>query len=90
MNAPLHLGTLQGKEITCPLHLSVYDVTTGKKLSDPTVLDTSSLPPDLIQKLPANIIQMERKMAEIRRQVETLDLETYETKTEDDKVFVRV
>ena len=35
MNAPLHLGTLQGKVITCPLHFATYDVTTGKKLSEP-------------------------------------------------------
>jgi nitrite reductase/ring-hydroxylating ferredoxin subunit len=86
-NAPLHLGTLQGKVITCALHFSSFDVTTGKKLSDPKEL---SVPPEIIQKMPANFLQMEQKLAEIRQQIETLDLETYETKTENNRLFVRI
>ena len=86
-NAPLHLGTLQGKVITCGLHFSSFDVTTGKKLSGPKEL---SVPPEIIQNMPANFLQMEAKLAEIRRQIETLDLETYETKTENNRLFVRI
>ena len=86
-NAPLHLGTLQGKVITCGLHFSSFDVTTGKKLSDPKEL---SVPPEIFQNMPANFLQMEAKLAEIRRQIETLDLETYETKTENSRLFVRI
>jgi hypothetical protein len=33
---------------------------------------------------------MEEKLAEIRRQIETLDLETYETKVENNRIFVRI
>jgi hypothetical protein len=33
---------------------------------------------------------MEAKLAEIRRQIETLDLETYETKVENNRIFVRI
>jgi hypothetical protein len=33
-----------------------------------------------MQNMPANFLQMAGKMAEITRQIETLDLETYETK----------
>jgi hypothetical protein len=40
--------------------------------------------------MPANFLQMEQKLAEIRRQIETLDLETYETKTENNRIFVRI
>ena len=91
MNAPLHLGALHGKVIRCALHFSSYDVTTGKKLSDPTELGIeSSIPPEILQKLPPNLIQTARRTAEIRRQIETLDLETYETKTENNRVFVRI
>jgi nitrite reductase/ring-hydroxylating ferredoxin subunit len=86
-NAPLHLGTLQGKVITCGLHFSSFDVTTGKKLSDPKEL---SVPPEIIQNMPVNFLQMEQKLAEIRRQIETLDLETYETKVENNRIFVRI
>ena len=32
-NASLAIGTLQGKIVTCPLHFSRFDVTTGKKIS---------------------------------------------------------
>jgi len=71
MNASLHLGTLQSKIIMCALHFATYDVTTGKKLSDPKELN---VPPEIIQTMPANFLQMEAKLAEIRRQIETLDL----------------
>ena len=87
MNAPLHLGTLQGKVITCALHFATYDVTTGKKLSEPKELST---PPEIMQKMPANFLQMAGKMAEIMQQIETMDLETYETKTENNRIFVRI
>jgi nitrite reductase/ring-hydroxylating ferredoxin subunit len=83
MNAPLHLGTLQGTVLMCPLHFSSFDVTTGEKLSDP-------IPPEIIQKMPDSFLQMEEKLAEIRRQIETLDLETYETKTENNRIFVKI
>jgi nitrite reductase/ring-hydroxylating ferredoxin subunit len=63
-NAPLHLGTLHGEVLTCALHFSSFDVTTGKKLSDPRELD---VPTEIIQKMPANFLQMEQKLAEIRR-----------------------
>ncbi len=86
-NAPLHLGTFHGKVITCALHFSSFDVTTGKKLSDPKEL---SISPEIMQKMPANFLQMAGKMAEIMQQIETLDLETYETKTENNRILVRI
>ena len=86
-NAPLHLGVLQGKVVICPLHFSSYDVTTGKKLSDPKEM---SIPPETMHKLPAELLQMFGKMTEIMSHIETLDLETYETKAEAGKVFVKI
>jgi 3-phenylpropionate/trans-cinnamate dioxygenase ferredoxin subunit len=86
-NAPSHLGVLQGKVIICPLHFSSFDVTTGKKLSEPKAM---SIPPEMAQKLPADLLQMFGKMAEIMSHIETLDLETYETKTEVGKVYVKI
>jgi hypothetical protein len=66
-------------------------MTTGKKLTDPTELDIeSNIPPEILQKLPANRVETERRTAEIRRQIETLDLQTYETKTENNRIFVRI
>jgi len=91
MNAPLHLGALHGTLLRCALHFSAYDITTGKKLADPTELDIeSNIPPEILQKLPANLVETERRTAEIRRQIETLDLETYETKVEYNRILVRI
>ncbi len=35
MNALLSMGILQGTIVTCPLHYSRFDVTTGRKISGP-------------------------------------------------------
>jgi len=84
MNAPLHLGTLTGNVIRCPLHFSTFDVTTGKRLSDP-----KDLPPGLFQNIPADLVPFATRMGEILAQIETFDLETYETKTENDRIFLK-
>ena len=34
MNASLAKGTLEGKQLICPMHKSRFDVTTGKKVED--------------------------------------------------------
>ncbi len=36
--ADLSTGFLSGKEITCPLHFSVFDLTTGEAISPPAEL----------------------------------------------------
>ena len=33
--ADLSVGFLSGKEITCPLHFSIFDLTTGEAVSPP-------------------------------------------------------
>src|SRR6185503_9898505 len=47
MNAPLSMGTLNGKIVTCPLHGARFDVTTGKRAGEPMTADTSKLPEPL-------------------------------------------
>ncbi|RMF90309.1 MAG: Rieske (2Fe-2S) protein [Methanobacteriota archaeon] len=82
MSAPLHLGKLVGKQLICPLHFAGYDVTTGKKLTEPRL-------PSLPGPLKRLMKDAERSM-EIMAQIEAHDLETYETKVEDGRVMVRV
>jgi nitrite reductase/ring-hydroxylating ferredoxin subunit len=84
MNAALHLGTLTGKVIRCPLHFSTFDVTTGKKLTDP-----KEMPPELFQNIPADLVPFATRMGELLAQVEAFDLETCETKTENDRIFLK-
>ncbi|MGI6258012.1 MAG: Rieske (2Fe-2S) protein [Anaerovoracaceae bacterium] len=38
MGGILSEGTLEGKEVTCPKHGSVFDVSTGKALQDGKIL----------------------------------------------------
>src|SRR5262245_19501749 len=48
-NAPLSMGHIQGKIVTCPMHGARFDITTGKKVSDPKFpsIETNSLPESL-------------------------------------------
>jgi nitrite reductase/ring-hydroxylating ferredoxin subunit len=83
MNAALHNGVLRGKVLTCPLHYATFDVTTGKKLSEPVF----KFPPEIASKLPKEFMQMLEKEG---RAIETLNLLTAEVKVEKDKIFVKI
>jgi nitrite reductase/ring-hydroxylating ferredoxin subunit len=83
MNGALNKGVLKGKVVTCPLHYATFDVTTGKKLSEPVF----KFPPELASKLPKEFMDMLEKEG---REIETFDLMTVETKVEKDKIFVKI
>ncbi|MEM2143850.1 MAG: Rieske 2Fe-2S domain-containing protein [Candidatus Jordarchaeaceae archaeon] len=83
MNAALHKGVLKGKTLVCPLHYATFDVTTGKKLSEPVF----KFPPELEAKLPKEFIQMFEKEG---KAIETYNLVTTEVKVEKDKIFIKI
>ncbi|MGI0016485.1 MAG: Rieske (2Fe-2S) protein, partial [Nitrososphaera sp.] len=86
MNAPLSMGTLNGKVVTCAMHGARFDVTTGKKVGEPMSLDPSMFPeplPDSLQKIFAHSAQIQSK-------IRTYDQPTYETKIEGNRVKVRI
>jgi nitrite reductase/ring-hydroxylating ferredoxin subunit len=72
-NASLARGTLQGKEVTCPLHGAKFDVTTGKNLSGPQL----SMPPEAAQKLPQEMLAMMKQTADIVSEIQVEPLKTY-------------
>jgi nitrite reductase/ring-hydroxylating ferredoxin subunit len=37
MNAPLHEGKIENGRVICPLHKTEFDLSTGKRLSDPKI-----------------------------------------------------
>ena len=76
MNAPVEMGTLDGKFVTCAMHCAQFDVTTGQALSGPVPADmgTESLPPRLAAFMQHVGMQM--------KQVRTESLRTFETKVE--------
>lgn len=82
MNGALHNGVLKGKVLTCPLHYATFDVTTGKKLSEPVF----KFPPEIASKLPKEFMQMLEKEG---REIETFDLVKTESKVEKDKIFIK-
>jgi len=49
MNAILSMGNLTGNTVTCPFHGAKFDVTTGKKLTEPILT-----PPQEMEPLPTN------------------------------------
>ena len=86
MNAPLSMGTLNGKVVTCPLHGARFDVTTGKKVAEPMATDPSKFP----EPIPESLQKMFARSAEIMSKVKTDDQPTYETKFEGNRVKVRM
>jgi nitrite reductase/ring-hydroxylating ferredoxin subunit len=86
MNAPLSMGTLNGKVITCPLHGARFDVTTGKKVGEPMAPDPSKFP----EPLPESLQKMFARSAEITSKIKTSDQPTYETRVEGNRVKVRM
>jgi nitrite reductase/ring-hydroxylating ferredoxin subunit len=86
MNAPLSMGTLNGKVVTCPMHGARYDVTTGKKVAEPMALDPSKFP----EPIPEGLQKVFAQAAQIQSKIKTYDQQTYETKVEGNKVKVRM
>ncbi|HEX2614964.1 MAG TPA: Rieske 2Fe-2S domain-containing protein [Nitrososphaera sp.] len=86
MNAPLSMGTLNGKVVTCPMHGARFDVTTGKKVGEPMASDPSKFP----EPVPESLQKMFARSAEIMSKVKTYDQQTYETRVEGNRVKVRM
>ncbi len=84
MNARLSMGRLQGNIVTCPLHASQFDITTGKKIKDPVL---TSIPGE--NKLP-ELQKYSERISKIIAPVKTYDIPTYEVKVEGDNILVDV
>ena len=86
MNAPLSIGTLNGKVVTCPLHGARFDVATGKKVGESMAPDPSKFPKPLQESLQ----KMFARSAEITSKIKTSNQPTYETRVEVNRVKVRM
>jgi len=83
MNASLSSGTLQGTIITCPLHFSRFDVTTGKKISGPVEAKMEGM-----DTLPAAMLKYAMRVAEIQAPIKTYDPQKFAVRTDGTGVFV--
>jgi nitrite reductase/ring-hydroxylating ferredoxin subunit len=86
MNAPLSMGSLNGKVVTCAMHGARFDVTTGKKVAELMAPDPSKFP----EPIPEGLQKMFARSAEIMSKVKTYDQPTYETNVEGNRVKVRM
>jgi nitrite reductase/ring-hydroxylating ferredoxin subunit len=84
MNALLSMGTLKGKIVTCPFHYAQYDVTTGQKIKDPAQESFKDM-----DKLPESMQKFLVYVEKLVDPVKTYDIQTYETKVEGDKIFIK-
>jgi len=86
MNAPLSMGTLSGKVVTCAMHGARFDVTTGNKVGEPMAADPSKFP----EPIPEGLQKMFAHSAQIQSKIKTYDQSTYETRVEGSRVKVRM
>ncbi len=84
MNAPLEMGTLEGYILTCPMHHSQFDITTGEALSNPVPRDFGNEP------LPEDMDNYFQYLGTLMSDIRVYDLETFSVKIEGDSVMVDV
>jgi len=91
-NARLSRGSLMDTIVTCPMHSSQFDVTTGKLMSGP-VLELGGLKemftgcPEKVKKA---VAQMFEGIAEEQRLIKTYDLPVYKVKVDGGDVLVQL
>jgi nitrite reductase/ring-hydroxylating ferredoxin subunit len=78
------MGHIQGNIVTCPMHGARFDITTGKKVSDP------KFPSLEIDSLPVNLQKYMEYVGRLLSQIKTYDQEVYEVKVEGSSIKLRL
>ena len=73
MNALLSMGKLIRNTVTCPFHGSTFDVTTGKKLSEPILTPSQEMEP-----LPQTWQKFFENVGQLMSRIKTYNRITYE------------
>jgi len=81
-NAPLSMGKLDGKRVTCPLHAAVFDITTGKNIEGIKLAAPQGV------ELPKEITEMFARTMQIVQKVKIQPLKTYPVKVEDGRIKI--
>jgi nitrite reductase/ring-hydroxylating ferredoxin subunit len=84
MNGRLSSGTLRENAVACGLHGARYDITTGKKISDPQMSGASALLQQL--QLPENLRKAMERQGRLAGEVKSYDVERYEVNVKGDSV----
>ncbi len=84
MNSPLEMGTLEGYILTCPMHYSQFDITTGEALSGPVPTYSEDEP------IPENLMRYFQYISTLQSKIKTFNIETYPVKVERNSIMVDV
>ena len=82
--ASLARGKLEGNVVSCPLHGARFDVTTGRNLEGPH----AGMSPELMQKMPPEVIAMFKGMGEILAEIDIKPLTTYKVEVKGDSIYL--
>jgi nitrite reductase/ring-hydroxylating ferredoxin subunit len=82
--ASLSRGSLEGNVVTCPLHRAKFDVTTGQNVAGIQM----GMTPEMMQKMPQEMITMFSRMGEILSEIEVLPLKTYKVEQKGDSIYL--
>jgi len=85
MNALLSMGNLKGYTVTCPFHGSTFDITTGKKLSEPILTPSQEMEP-----LPQTWQKFFENVGQLMAHIKTYDQTTYDTRVDGDSVKIKL
>ena len=91
-NARLSLGTLTNTIVTCPMHFSRFDVTTGKLISGPKLEGSGAA--NMFAKCPEEVQkamkQMFQHIGENQSLIKTYDLPVYEVKVDSNELLIQL
>jgi nitrite reductase/ring-hydroxylating ferredoxin subunit len=85
MNARLSMGTLRGTIVTCPMHASTFDISTGKKVSGPVEAKIEGA-----DKLPPAFQSYMKRIAELMAPIKTHDLQLFPVRIDGQRVLVDI
>ena len=84
MNALLSMGNLTGNTVTCPFHGAKFDVTTGRKLSEPILTPSQEMEP-----LPQTWQKFFENVGQLMSHIKTYNQTVYETRIDEDSVKIK-
>jgi len=85
MNARLSNGNMNQNIVTCPFHSAKFDITTGKKVSEPIL----EIPPDM-EPLPPKWQKYMENVGKEMSFIKTYNQKTYEVTIEEDAIKIKM
>jgi nitrite reductase/ring-hydroxylating ferredoxin subunit len=81
----LSMGTLTGNTVTCPFHGAKYDVTSGKKYTEPILTPSQEMEP-----LPQTWQKFFENVGQLMAHIKTYDQISYETRIDRDSIKIKL